>query len=129
MSEPLAKQDEQQFEQFLGQFLRAGVLVSALVVLVGGVIFLVRHGQEPANYVTFAGVAPEYRHPELIVRGAWSLGGRAMIQLGLLLLIATPVLRVALSAVVFSRQRDYIYVALTALVLGVLLYGLFLDPG
>jgi uncharacterized membrane protein len=50
------------------------------------------------------------------------------VQLGVILLIATPVARVALTLVAFAVQRDRIYVALTAVVLIVLLYGLFWSP-
>ena len=46
--------------------------------------------------------------------------GRALIQLGLLLLIATPVARVAFSVFAFERQRDWTYVGITLFVLAVL---------
>jgi uncharacterized membrane protein len=51
--------------------------------------------------------------------------GRGWIQLGLLLLIATPVARVAFSVYAFARQRDFLYVGVTLIVLTVLLFGLF----
>jgi uncharacterized membrane protein len=51
------------------------------------------------------------------------------VQLGVLLLIATPVARVAFSALAFARQRDYTYVALTLFVLAVLLCSLFVGGG
>ena len=47
-----------------------------------------------------------------------------MIQLGLLVLIATPIARVAFSLVAFALQRDRIYVIVTLIVLAVLLYSL-----
>jgi uncharacterized membrane protein len=47
-----------------------------------------------------------------------------LIQLGLLLLIATPIVRVALSIVGFTIERDYLYVGFTAVVLVILLYSL-----
>ena len=55
------------------------------------------------------------------------LGGRGIIQLGLLLLIATPVARVVFSVIGFVRQRDFVYVVLTLIVLAVLLYSLFIE--
>ena len=51
--------------------------------------------------------------------------GRGLIQLGVLLLIATPVARVVFSAWAFARQRDWTYVLVTLFVLAVLLFGLF----
>jgi uncharacterized membrane protein len=60
-----------------------------------------------------------------IVTGALAPWGRGLIPLGLLLLIATPVARVAFSVVAFARQRDATYVAITFTVLALLLYSLF----
>jgi len=47
------------------------------------------------------------------------------VQLGLVLLIATPMVRVALTLVAFLWQRDRLYVCITAFVLALLVYGLF----
>jgi uncharacterized membrane protein len=55
----------------------------------------------------------------------WKLEARAVIQLGLGLLIATPVARVAFCLLAFIRQRDGMYVVVTSVVLVVLLLGLF----
>ena len=54
---------------------------------------------------------------------------RAIVQLGLVLLIATPVARVAFTLVAFARQRDRAYVMITTIVLALLLYSLFFAPG
>ena len=43
------------------------------------------------------------------------LDSRGMIQFGILLLILTPVARVAFTALVFLVQRDYVFVAVTRL--------------
>ena len=59
-----------------------------------------------------------------IISDARSLSGRGLIQLGLLLLIATPVARVIFSVVGFFRQRDWMYVAITMMVLLLLGYSL-----
>ena len=55
--------------------------------------------------------------------------GQAIIQFGLLLLIATPVARVAFAAIGFAMERDYLYVVITLIVLVVLLYSLFGSAG
>lgn len=124
MSQPERSREEERIDQLLGNLLRAGVILSAAVVLVGAAIFLWRHGHEPTDYRVFRGEPPGYRQPALILRGAVNLGGRAIIQLGLLLLIATPVARVFFSALAFAWQRDFVYVALTLFVLAVLLYSI-----
>jgi uncharacterized membrane protein len=59
-----------------------------------------------------------------VVGGALELRSRWVVQLGLLLLIATPIARVGLSLAAFARQRDGTYVAITALVLALLLFSL-----
>jgi len=60
------------------------------------------------------------------VRGALALDSNAIVQLGLVLLIATPVVRVAFMLIAFVVQRDRVYVAISGLVLALLLYGLLL---
>ena len=57
---------------------------------------------------------------------AWLAGGPSIAQLGLLVLVATPVIRVGVSLIAFVVERDRLYVAITAAVLGLLLLSLFL---
>jgi uncharacterized membrane protein len=114
-----------QVEQAMGTLLRAGVILSAGVVLLGGVVYLARHGQEPVDYHAFKGEPEDLSTPLGIVRDALAFRGRGLIQLGLLLLIATPVARVVFSVVAFALQRDYTYIGVTLIVLAVLLYSLF----
>jgi uncharacterized membrane protein len=73
----------------------------------------------------FAGQPAELRSVRSVVAGALALRGQWVIQLGLLVLIATPIARVAFALLAFARQRDGIYVAVSALVLAVLLFSLF----
>jgi uncharacterized membrane protein len=111
-------------EVAIGALLRAGVLLAAAVVACGAAIYLARHAGDPTHYRVFRGEPDELRDLGLILAQARSLGGRAVIQLGLLLLIATPIARVAFSVAVFAHQRDLTYVAVTLVVLGLLLWGL-----
>lgn len=109
----------------VGNLLRAGVSLSALVVLFGGVIYLARHGNETAGFKVFHGEPSDLRNLSGIVRYAFGFHGRGIIQLGLLLLIATPVFRVALSIWGFAEEHDRMYMVFTGIVLIVLLYSLF----
>jgi len=111
-------------EIIIGNLLRAGVILAATVVLLGGLIFLARYGLSPANYRTFYGEPSNLREWNGIVRAAFGLHGRGIIQLGLVLLIATPVARVAFSAFAFAMERDWLYVGVTALVFLILMYSL-----
>jgi uncharacterized membrane protein len=116
--------DPRQFEKQLATLLRVGVILAAIVVLVGGAIYLANYGSTRPDYKTFYGEPAEYRQVGKILREAVCLRGRGLIQLGLLLLIATPIARVALSAFDFLRERDWLYVMVTLIVLSVLVYGL-----
>ena len=124
LPEPAAQWNDQRIETIIGTLLRAGVLLSAAIVLIGAVIFLARHGHTTADYRDFRGQLSTLRTLPGIVHGARHLSGAAIIQLGLLVLIATPIARVVFSAVAFARERDWLYVAVTLAVLGVLMYGL-----
>ncbi|HKG90843.1 MAG TPA: DUF1634 domain-containing protein [Gemmatimonadaceae bacterium] len=111
-------------DQRLGNLLRAGVMLAAAVTALGGVLYLVQHGHELADRRVFHGQPPDLRSVRGIVAGALQMRSRWVIQLGLLLLIATPVARVLFSLYAFVRQRDTTYVAITAIVLALLVLGL-----
>jgi uncharacterized membrane protein len=115
---------DHRIEGTVASLLRVGVMLAAAVVFVGGSLFLARHGSEQPHYGVFRGEPTDLRSVEGIVREAAGLSGRGLIQLGLLLLIATPVARVAFSAVAFALQRDRTYVVVTLLVLALLLLSL-----
>jgi uncharacterized membrane protein len=116
---------DRRIEITVANLLRAGVLLAAFFVLVGAIIYLARHGRSPADYRVFQGEPTELKTLGGILRSALALRGQGIIQLGLLLLIATPVARVAFSMWGFAEERDRMYVGYTAIVLGVLLYSLF----
>jgi len=115
---------DQQVDELIGNLLRVGVTLAAAVVLLGGTLYLFRHGLAAPHYQVFVGEPAGLRSVSGIVRDALALRGRGLIQLGLLLLIATPVARVAFSVVAFAMQRDRLYVAVALIVLAVLMYSL-----
>lgn len=115
---------DERVERIIGTMLQAGVLLSGAVVAVGGAIDMVRHGSSAPHYALFRGESPEFRTVSGIVTGVMSFHGRGIIQLGLLMLIATPVARVAFSAVAFALERDGLYVVVTLVVLIVLAFSL-----
>jgi len=116
--------DDQSIELIIGQLLRIGVLLSAAVVVLGGIIYLVRNGHVIADYTTFRGELSTLRNFDGIFHGVSLLSGRAVVQLGLLLLIATHVARVIFCAFAFFLQKDYLYVVFTLIVLAVLTYSI-----
>jgi uncharacterized membrane protein len=120
---PKRWQDDR-IERIIGTLLRTGVILAAAVVVTGAAIFLMRHGAERPDYRVFRGEPSELRSARGIVAAAVAGGGRATIQLGLLLLIATPVARVIFSVAGFALERDRPYVLMTLLVLAILLFSL-----
>ena len=120
---PTREQDAR-VQQAVGNLLRVGVLLAALIVAAGGVLFLLRHGCSVPDYRVFRGEPVDFRTFGGIVRDAFSGSGRGMIQLGLLVLVATPVARVAFTAVAFAFERDRTYVLVALLVLSLLLKSL-----
>jgi uncharacterized membrane protein len=119
------KPTDQQFEIFLGKLLRTGVMTAALIVLAGGMWFLSEAHGARREYKTFRGVPAELSSLPAIVHGAMGGQALALIQLGILVLIATPVTRVLFSMLGFGLERDWMYVGVTAIVLALLLYSLF----
>jgi uncharacterized membrane protein len=124
MFQPKRGWTDEQMERVVSTLLRSGVIVAALVVLVGGVLYLIRLGSTLPNYAIFRGEPADLRSVSGIIRDVLALHTRGLIQLGLLLLIATPVARVAFSILAFALQRDRTYVVVTLIVLGVLIYSL-----
>ncbi len=114
---------EARMEQLIGAILRTGVSVAATLILLGGLQFLVRHGSDPADQA-FRDVPSKLRPLAAIARDAAHPGGRALIQLGLVVLVATPVARVAFSLVAFAVQGDRKFVVITLVVLAILAVGL-----
>jgi uncharacterized membrane protein len=114
--------NQQRFELAIARLLRAGVSAAAAVVFLGGICYLGRHAHEQPPYRIFQPAV--YRTVLGVAKGVRAGDCAAVIQLGLLLLIATPVARVAVSLIAFARERDRAYVAITGVVLAVLLFSL-----
>jgi uncharacterized membrane protein len=115
---------DRRMENIIGGLLRTGVALAAGVTLIGAAVFLVRHGGETLDRRAFFGEPSGLRSIQGILSGAALFRGREIIQLGLLLLILTPVARVAFAVFGFARERDRMYVVMTLIVLSLLLYSL-----
>jgi uncharacterized membrane protein len=115
---------DDQFDTMIAHVLRAGVLVSAGIVLAGAVVFLTKYGLTAPEYGVFRGEPEDLRSVSGIVVSAMHLSGRGLIQVGLLTLIATPIARVVFAVVGFLKQRDWLYASLSMIVLILLTYSL-----
>jgi uncharacterized membrane protein len=116
---------EHALELLIGNLLRWCVIAVVVVVVIGAVLYLPAHHAAVVDYHAFKSEPDAFRSVGGIVSLAMSGDALAIVQLGLLVLILTPILRVAMSAVAFVAEKDRLYVALTLVVLGLLLYSLF----
>jgi uncharacterized membrane protein len=115
---------DDRFEQLLGKLLRGGVLLSGAVTLAGMVLHLIRDHAQVVEDASFRGEPAGLRQVGAVVSHALAGRPEAIIQLGVLLLVATPIARVAASVVTFALQRDALYVGVTLVVLAALTFGL-----
>jgi uncharacterized membrane protein len=108
---------DRDMQVIIGWILRVGVVTSMIIVFIGGALFIFRHGHSIPDYHHFNGVPDFIRTPGGIINGILSFRGQAIIQAGIILLIATPIIRVAFSAIGFLIEKDYLYTAITLVVL------------
>lgn len=116
--------DDARMEVIMGRLLQVGVLLAAGVVLVGGVMYVSAHGGEAANYRVFVAQPAGVRRLPALVSGIARGDASAVIELGILLLVATPICRVIFAVIGFMLERDRLYIAVSLTVLAVLLVGL-----
>ncbi len=113
-------------EKIIGLQLRYGVVIASLIVLIGGVLYLVQQGQGAIPpYRTFLGESAGYTSLSQIVKGIGAGQAKGIVQMGVVVLIATPILRIAFSLVGFILEKDRLYIIITAIVLSVMLFSIF----
>ena len=116
--------DDRRLETIIGRLLQAGVLLAAAVVTIGAAAYLVQHHADRVDYRNFVSGGPDICTVPGIVRSAAHLESLGIIQIGLLLLIATPVARVGLAIAGFALERDRLYTVISVIVLLILLASL-----
>ncbi|MBE7557933.1 DUF1634 domain-containing protein [bacterium] len=111
-------------ERLISNLLRAGVLTSLAIVALGTVVSFVHHPEycsSPQAFQELINGTPDYPYRlGSILAGVGRFSGQALVALGLLVLIATPVLRVAVSIFAFAAEKDRTYVVITSIVLALL---------
>lgn len=122
---------ERDVEQYIGKLLRYGVMLSCAITIFGGVIYLCQHKGVMVDYSPVPtgmafGVDEYLRELNTIFPRMLDFDGAAIVQFGVLVLIATPIIRVAFSAFSFLIEKDYLYVVITLIVLAIILANMFL---
>ena len=115
---------DKDIQSIIGWILRGGVVLSMLIVFIGGVVYLYRHEHIVPNYSTFKGIPDFVSTPGGIIDGILHFRGQAIIQAGIILLIATPVIRVIFSAIGFLLEKDYLYTGITCIVLCIIVISM-----
>ncbi len=121
MAEKKPAWTDERSEQVIGRLLRVGVVLSVVTVSIGAVFYLIHHGGERPDYGSFRSEPAGLRSIVQIINGAVRLRSQQIIQCGLVLLLFTPVARVAFSVFAFAVQRDRTYVVVTLIVLAILM--------
>ncbi len=116
--------DDRRMEAIMGRLLQSGVFLASLVVATGGVLYVRAHAHDAVDYRTFVSRPVDLHHLGGLVPGVFRGHATAIIETGVLLLIATPIARVVFAAVAFVAERDLLYVAVSLFVLAVLMFGL-----
>lgn len=124
--------NEQDVEQYIGKLLRYGVILACTITTIGGIIYLMQSNGKMPDYSSipsgepFPGVQQYLREFNTIIPRILDFDGAAIIQLGVIVLIATPIIRVAFSAISFLIEKDYLYVVITLIVLCIIIANMFL---
>ena len=119
-----APASDRRMELVMGRLLQIGVTLASAVVLIGGVLYLRAHATQTVSFSSFHPESAALRSPLETFAGVRHRDPAAIIQLGVLLLIATPVARVLFAVAAFTLERDWLYVSIATAVLLVLLLGL-----
>ncbi len=115
------KFNDTDLQAIIGNVLRYGVLLALSVALIGGIILLFTQSGETVDFATFT-----EKHDNIyivfdnIIRGVAQGDGEAIIFLGVLLLFLTPALRLILSLISFFLERDWLYIIITLIVIGII---------
>lgn len=124
MPNPTTRWSDERIDQFIGRVLQIGVLLAGAIVALAAAAYLARYGSATPAYGAFHGEPANLRSVTGIVQGALTMHPRALIQLGLLVLLLTPIARVVLLLGAFALQHDALYVGVAAIVLVVLIVSL-----
>lgn len=111
----------QKAEWVIGWILLVGISVSALIILSGGILFLIHHGHD--NIQILLQNTSTYKTLPEIVNALMTMKATSVMELGILMLVATQVLRVGLLAIFYIAIRDMMFTSFSLFILAMLLYS------
>lgn len=113
----MADKQKPDMEVLISAAMRGGVYLSAAVIVLGLVLHFATgiSGYPRGTFPTSIGA---------VIQGASQLKPAAIVSLGLFLLIATPIFRVALSVLLFLFEKDYLYAGITLAVFLILVLAI-----
>jgi len=116
---------EKDFQKIVGNLLRYGVWISLSVAFIGGIVYLLHHGSEIENYSVFKENDQNiFEVIAAVYNGVVQGRGESIIFFGIVLLFLTPVFRVLLSLFSFLLEKDYLYVVITTIVIGIIIMSI-----
>ncbi|MDR2425458.1 MAG: DUF1634 domain-containing protein [Prevotellaceae bacterium] len=122
---------EKDADLHIGKLLRRGMLLACGTSIFGGVVYLFQHSGTTVDYSPVSGseafgVADSLRSISGIFDGILKFNGASIIQLGVVILIATPILRIVFSSITFIIEKDWLYVAITITVLTIIFLNMMI---
>ncbi|RZK16422.1 MAG: DUF1634 domain-containing protein [Pedobacter sp.] len=116
--------NDKDIQVILGTLLRAGVIISMSIVLIGGVIFLIHNNGVITDYKVFKPELSKFSSIAAIFKGIATFHGDAIVQFGILMLIFTPIARIIFAIFSFFIERDYLYVLIGFIILAIIAISL-----
>jgi len=125
--------DPESMNVVIGKVLRYGVLLSGMLIILGTTGLALTNGASDTsgmliynpNFIPHDSIDVS---PSGLVHGIVAFAPFSWIELGVVVLIATPVARVLISVFLFAAERDRLYVLITAVVLALLLFSILVTP-
>lgn len=124
MPERNIQKTSQGTQKFISFILIAGLVVSTVLVIYGGILYLAKSGNSQPYYHTFKTEPSDLKTVKGIIGLLHSGNPKGIMQTGLLILMLTPVARVIFALLAFAHERDYTYVIVAGIVLGVLCFSI-----
>lgn len=126
MSEKLKKKiNDEDMQQLIGLVLRTGVILSGTIAIIGGILYLIQNGSAIPQYGTFHGEPSDFTSLTGIYKGMLAGNAAEIIQFGVVILIATPIIRIIFSLFSFILEKDRLYIGITLIVLAIILFSIF----